>query len=410
MGLEYIHSNKVIHRDIKPENLVLDDKGYLRITDFGVAKLYQKENSSETSGTPGYMAPEVMCAQNHNYLVDYFAIGVITFEFMFGVRPYLGKSRKEIKDLILSKQVQVKRVDIPEDWSVEAADFINKVSIYLRFKTLQRKPANRLGCGGIKELREHPWFNNYPWDDLNHKRIISPFIPKQGDNYDKKYCEAVENINNSTYERYQSYYHSENFGSIFKNYTFLNNQEYYTETPNTSTKKNASNHRPNQLSATNLLSKTKIKVSDRGGLTLMKANSSRDSVGDSSHMKIRIKNNSMTSLPYNLPSSKAMSSVTNISNNNHGKITSINIHATPYKSNQNLNQLPFIESKLFKNVSKAKVVNSASSSNKLTNSSSTHSVIKNTNKFSTINPSASTFVYSGKNIQHRKTSSNFMNQ
>ncbi len=127
LGMDYFHSNKVIHRDIKPENLVLDEKGYLRITDFGVAKVFRKENSSETSGTPGYMAPEVMCAQNHSYLVDYFAIGVIAFEFMFGVRPYLGKSRKEIKELILSKQVQVKKTDIPEGWSVEAADFINKV-------------------------------------------------------------------------------------------------------------------------------------------------------------------------------------------------------------------------------------------------------------------------------------------
>lgn len=56
----------------------------MRITDFGIAKVYQKENSSETSGTPGYMAPEVMCAQNHTIAVDYFAMGVLCFEFMFG--------------------------------------------------------------------------------------------------------------------------------------------------------------------------------------------------------------------------------------------------------------------------------------------------------------------------------------
>lgn len=100
----------------------------MRITDFGVAKVYQKENSSETSGTPGYMAPEVMCAQNHSYFVDYFAVGVMAFEFMYGVRPYLGKSRKEIKELILAKQVQIKPGDIPDGWSIEAADFINKVN------------------------------------------------------------------------------------------------------------------------------------------------------------------------------------------------------------------------------------------------------------------------------------------
>ena len=56
--------------------------GYVALTDFGVAKLYQKENSSETSGTPGYMAPEVMCAQNHTIAVDYFALGVIGYEFI----------------------------------------------------------------------------------------------------------------------------------------------------------------------------------------------------------------------------------------------------------------------------------------------------------------------------------------
>ena len=87
LGLEYIHSNNIIHRDIKPENLVCDDKGYIRITDFGVAKKYHKNNGDETSGTPGYMAPEVLCAKNHSYPVDFFALGVIGYEFMIGRRP-----------------------------------------------------------------------------------------------------------------------------------------------------------------------------------------------------------------------------------------------------------------------------------------------------------------------------------
>ena len=98
LGLEYCHSNNVIHRDIKPENLVLDDKGYVHITDFGIAKIQQPNNYKETSGTPGYMSPEVICGKNHTIAVDYFALGVIGYEFMMGVRPYLGKSRKEIKE------------------------------------------------------------------------------------------------------------------------------------------------------------------------------------------------------------------------------------------------------------------------------------------------------------------------
>lgn len=84
LSFEYIHGNNILHRDIKPENMVIDDVGYVRITDFGIAKLFSRDNSSETSGTPGYMAPEVMCAQNHTIAVDYFALGVFGYEFMNG--------------------------------------------------------------------------------------------------------------------------------------------------------------------------------------------------------------------------------------------------------------------------------------------------------------------------------------
>jgi serine/threonine protein kinase len=51
------------------------------------------------------LAPEVMCRQNHGVAVDYFAVGVIGYECMYGKRPYIGKNRKEIRDHILSKQV-----------------------------------------------------------------------------------------------------------------------------------------------------------------------------------------------------------------------------------------------------------------------------------------------------------------
>lgn len=57
MGLRYLHGKGVIHRDIKPENIVLDSNGYAHITDLGVARPYRPNNSSDTSGTPGYMAP-----------------------------------------------------------------------------------------------------------------------------------------------------------------------------------------------------------------------------------------------------------------------------------------------------------------------------------------------------------------
>ena len=61
LGLEYMHNENVIHRDIKPENIVMESNGYLRITDMGIAKILRSDNAADTSGTPGYMAPEVMC-------------------------------------------------------------------------------------------------------------------------------------------------------------------------------------------------------------------------------------------------------------------------------------------------------------------------------------------------------------
>jgi len=171
IGYEYIHNQGIIHRDIKPENLVFEKNGYLRVTDFGIARMWRPDNSADTSGTPGYMAPEVMCRQNHGVAVDYYALGVIAYECMIGKRPYLGKNRKEIRDQILAKQVQIKRNEIPEGWSLEAADFVNRL--------IQRKPMNRLGLEGPSEVKSHPWLQNFPWDKLYNKELIAPFIPNE---------------------------------------------------------------------------------------------------------------------------------------------------------------------------------------------------------------------------------------
>jgi len=174
-GLEYLHVNGILHRDIKPENLVFDNKGYLRITDFGIAKILEPQNSRDTSGTPGYMAPEVMNRQNHGIGVDYYALGVIAYEFMTGTRPYIGRNRNEIKERIIASQVQLKKTDVPKGWSIEAADFINKL--------IQRKPEQRLGVNGPQELKNHAWLRDFPWKKLLEKKLESPFIPRLAQNF-----------------------------------------------------------------------------------------------------------------------------------------------------------------------------------------------------------------------------------
>lgn len=67
LSLQYLHGNNIIHRDLKPENIIFDGKGYLRLTDMGVARLYTPDNYRDTSGTPGYMAPEVINRENHSF-------------------------------------------------------------------------------------------------------------------------------------------------------------------------------------------------------------------------------------------------------------------------------------------------------------------------------------------------------
>ena len=217
LSLEYIHYNKILHRDLKPENLVFDENGYLKLTDFGIAKFLKKENHKETSGTPGYMAPEVLAAQNHTMLVDYFALGIIGYELMYGVRPYLGKSRKEIKEKMFAKQIHIKNINIPENWSEESADFFNKL--------LQRKPSMRLGRKGIFELKEHCWFKNYDWRKLYLMKLNPIFIPNNTENVDYKYCNAPDKVGINTQERYESIMSSQEFKEVFSDFKYFNRDD-----------------------------------------------------------------------------------------------------------------------------------------------------------------------------------------
>ena len=217
-ALKYIHENNVIHRDIKPENLVLDENGYVRITDFGIAKENMPDNSSETSGTPGYMAPEVMKAKNHSFPVDFFAIGVIGYEFMLGKRPYYGKNRQEIKEQMLTKEAIIKEENIPKGWSTDSVDFINQL--------LKRKIGERIGSKeGAKELMKHPWLKYYPWEELIKKNLSSPFVPDKRDNFDKNYCEGIDRISEETKLRYEEIYCSSHFKKVFVNFYYNKDED-----------------------------------------------------------------------------------------------------------------------------------------------------------------------------------------
>ena len=225
LQLEYIHYNKILHRDLKPENLIMDHKGYLYLTDFGIARIQCMNNKNDTSGTPGYMAPEVICRQEHGIAVDYFALGVICYELMMGKRPYIGNNRKEIKENIMNKQVRIEKYNnqkkegenndkiyAPKDWSIECIDFINKLLI--------RIPSKRLGYNGPLEVKNHVWFKDFPWEQLYMKIIHAPYIPQNKDNFDYKFCNSIEKIGEKTKERYDKILKNNNFETIFNDYYY----------------------------------------------------------------------------------------------------------------------------------------------------------------------------------------------
>ena len=180
LSLEYIHENNIIHRDIKPENILIDEKGYLAITDFGIARFKQKNNYNEKSGTPGYMAPEVMFSQNHTFAVDYYALGIIGYELIFGKRPYINVQRKALKEEIFAKEAQIKKYQLPLDFTPACINFINKM--------IKRKQTDRLGYGNIKKIFEHPWLSDVDFKNLYLKKEQTPlniYVNPNG-NYDLK--------------------------------------------------------------------------------------------------------------------------------------------------------------------------------------------------------------------------------
>lgn len=212
-ALSYVHENNVIHRDVKPENLILDDKGYVHLTDFGIAKENKGDNSSETSGTPGYMSPEVILGIGHSFSVDYYAIGVIGFEFMTGKRPYIGKTRREIKEQMFKKQARINKNKLEKEWSLDSMDFINRL--------IERKPELRLGSkSGIKELKDHFWLRYYPWNELEKKSLPGPFIPEKRKNFDKRYCESIEQIGETTMLRYEQIALRDDYITAFANFYY----------------------------------------------------------------------------------------------------------------------------------------------------------------------------------------------
>jgi cGMP-dependent protein kinase len=94
--INYLNSKRIAHRDIKPDNIMVDEKGYLKMIDFGTA-LVIKDFTTTITGTPHYIAPEVLLGKGYNFSSDYWSIGITAFEIFFNYYPFGNKANDPIE-------------------------------------------------------------------------------------------------------------------------------------------------------------------------------------------------------------------------------------------------------------------------------------------------------------------------
>ena len=181
IALDFLHQNNMIYRDLKPENILLDSQGHVKLTDFGLSKIFENEDDKAYTvcGTPQYLAPEILLKKGYDKAVDWWSLGCVLYEMLYGRLPFKFKKGQKIS-------LNIYKEEIPFDKKIseEAKDLIINLLIF--------NPKSRLGSGvdGGKKIKNHNFFKGVNWKDVWDRKLVPPFVPNLKSEQDLKYFDS----------------------------------------------------------------------------------------------------------------------------------------------------------------------------------------------------------------------------
>lgn len=192
LAFEYMHSFDIVYRDLKPENLLIDEKGFIKITDFGFAKEISSGRTWTLCGTPDYLAPEIVAGKGHGKGVDWWTLGILIYEMLASYPPFYDDDTMKTYQKIMTCDIAY-------------PPHFNRAAVSLIKKLLYRRPTRRLGVvkGGAGLIKRHVWFGeSYEkvaegetqngWERLYNRTMKAPIIPQISNSKDLSNFEECE--------------------------------------------------------------------------------------------------------------------------------------------------------------------------------------------------------------------------
>lgn len=168
MILDYLETKRIIHRDLKPDNLIINNQGYLKAIDFGVAKnITGTDSTNSLIGTCHYMAPEITLGKSYSFAVDYWSMGIVLYEIFYGKVPFGFGYEDPVK---IYKEITDSNPMLPSDEKNEKFNDLLK-------QLLCKNPNKRLQS--FENIRKSDFYKDYDFEKVMKKEIEPPFIPPQ---------------------------------------------------------------------------------------------------------------------------------------------------------------------------------------------------------------------------------------